>query len=833
MAYLRFRVFLLLYLINFSFGQITGKVTAVSGSVISGAMVSYVSTANRLTWTYTDAAGNFSLGNPTTGIGNSKPSVNNQMNAVLSGSEIQLNLFQGKKLEWRIYNVHGHVLTTGAYISPYEGRYAFSPTGGMPVTAPEQMYFVEFKQGTTTSIVRWNLIRSGNANKQIHRIGATVEGFSKMAATHALDQVRIGRTGFKPQILPIDSYQQNLNTIVLQDNSVETRVDSLLATMSTDEIVGQLVMSDFAVEFNATNTATNNATNSQYITQYMLGSQMSKGDMQPVKGNEPQFWFEDITRIQTAAQATTKKIPLLVASDLIHGANSSTGTVIMPHNIGLGASGDSNLVERVYRVTAIESRGLGYNWTFAPAVSIPRHLGWGRVYEGYAETTDLTRIMTRAAIRGIQGGDLSHPYSMAGCVKHFVGDGSTTGGVDGMNGTIVGDNGVTLTDQEILNIHLPPYQDAVNMGIASVMPSLSKWKGTNLTIKKEFVTDLLKTQMGFKGFVQGDYEAHWRAGGAANGTRLSAEAGLDLPMTWRLTDVPKQVGEFKAMWPTGEARLRDAAKRILRIKFQMGLFDKSPMPDANLLATVGSAAHRAVGREAVRKSLVLLKNAERTPGGKHVLPLTKGAHIHLMGRHANDIGLQCGGWTIKWQGREGAITTGTTIKQGFEQVGGGTITHSATADATADAIVAVIGEGVYAEMLGDVGNKDWYAGPPTPWWKPIEWGLKPEMKTIVTTAKAAGKPLVCVLMTGRPIDISTELGQCDAVVEAWYPGTEGAGVADVLYGNADFQGKLTHTWPTAYTVEPINIGDADYAAQSANILFPYGYGLNMAGAKLP
>ncbi|HLP42400.1 MAG TPA: glycoside hydrolase family 3 N-terminal domain-containing protein, partial [Fibrobacteria bacterium] len=257
---------------------------------------------------------------------------------------------------------------------------------------------------------------------------------AKAGGSQALDSLRVGKTGFFPKYVEIASYDASVGDVAIVSANVEARVDSLLALLSQKEKIGQIIMSDFAIDTGWKvdgPKATHDDVNSGKITDFYLGFQMSKGNQEPVKGNIPREWYNNVIRIQGAARKTPKKIPLIVASDLVHGANSSTGTVIMPHNIGLGATRDTALVEKVYRVTALEARGLGYNFTYAPSVSIPRHLGWGRTYEGFSEEPSIARQMAGAAVRGLQGTDLSSPYTIGATAKHFVGDGATDKGLDG------------------------------------------------------------------------------------------------------------------------------------------------------------------------------------------------------------------------------------------------------------------------------------------------------------------------------------------------------------------------------------------------------------------
>ncbi|HLP40854.1 MAG TPA: glycoside hydrolase family 3 N-terminal domain-containing protein, partial [Fibrobacteria bacterium] len=751
----------------------------------------------------------------------------------LSPLAVEVDIPEPGLAEFTVFDSKGRSAGAKTLGFSSRGRYAINASGLFAHEGTGGIYFIRVQVNGKRAVGKWIPASGRSSSLNVRKIG-TLDNpgyLAKAGGSQALDSLRVGKTGFFPKYVEIASYDASVGDVAIVSANVEGRVDSLFALLSPEEKIGQIIMSDFAFDpgwnpAGEPSRATHDDKNSKQITKYYLGFQMSKGNQEPVEGNIPLEWSKDVIRIQGAARETPKKIPLIVASDLVHGANSSTGTVIMPHNIGLGATRDTALVEKVYRVTALEARGLGYNFTYAPSVSIPRHLGWGRTYEGFSEEPTVARQMAGAAIRGLQGTDLSSPYTIGATAKHFVGDGATLNGVDGPDGIITGDNGVALTNEQLLAIHLPPYQEAVKWGVASIMPSLSRWKGSdaspmNLTAKDAFLTDTLKTKMGFDGFVQGDYHAHWRVSGSESATventTRSFTAGLDVPMTWQQTHVVTMVGQLKTMWPAHQARLEDAVKRVLRIKYRLGLFDSDPGPDPRLFNLIGSTEHRAVAREAVRKSLVLLKN-EAAAGGKRALPLGKTSSIHLVGRHADDLGNQCGGWTVTWEGKSGRTTTGTTLLDAFKKVNP-SVTQSKTVSSAADVNVVVVGDSTYAETNGDVGRND------------SKFKLLPDQTAYITQAKATGKPLVCVLISGRPIDITNEISQCDAFVAAWYPGTEGDGVADVLFGDFDFSGRLTFTWPRSYSQEPVNVGDADYDA--VNVLYRWGHGLKLSGTAIP
>ena len=575
----------------------------------------------------------------------------------------------------------------------------------------------------------------------------------------------------------------------------DSQVDRLLPTLTLDEKIGQITQPD-----------------SQYLKdlddvgRLHVGSVLSGGDSDPETGNDLNSWTDLYDRIQSHALSAKPRIPLIYGVDAIHGHNNVIGAVIFPHNIALGCTRDPNLVERAARITAEEVRATGIQWAFAPCVAVPQDIRWGRIYEGYSESPEVVQPLGAAAVRGLQGSALDHPLSVAACVKHFVGDGGTSFGT-GIDGHPL-DQGDTRVDEATLRkIHLPGYITAIQAGAATIMPSYNSWNGVKCSGHHKLMTDILKKELGFEGFLISDYNAlDELPGSRRDQIKQSINAGMDMVM------VPEKFHEFydtlRELAQSGEvpmSRINDAVTRILRVKFAMGLMDphRKMLADRGLHKTFGSAAHRAVARECVRKSLVLLKNEKR------VLPLAKNAaRIHVAGRCADDIGNQCGGWTIFWQGKSGPITQGTTILAAIRKsVGSGTqvtTSHDGTGAAGAAVGVAVIGETPYAEMNGDRTNLD----------------LAAEDVAVVENMKRAGIPVVVVLVSGRPLVIESVLQKADAVIAAWCPGSEGDGVADVLFGDHKPSGKLSFTWPSRESTTFAR-GGAGYKT-----LFPFGHGLS-------
>jgi len=582
----------------------------------------------------------------------------------------------------------------------------------------------------------------------------------------------------------------------------EKEIDALIAKMTLDEKVGQMTQPDQMFLAAPTDVA-----------KYHLGSLLSGGDSDPKKSNSFADWREMIDGYHAQTPASRLKIPLLYGVDAVHGHNNVIGAVVFPHNVGLGATRDAKLVEEISRITAQEVRATGANWTFAPCVTVARDERWGRSYEGFGEDTSLAKELGAAAVRGFQGADLKGPQAVAACAKHYVGDGGTSWGtgLKDASGAQGIDQGETKVDEAMLRkIHLAPYSDAIAAGVATIMPSYSSWNGVKCSGSRQLMTDILKGELGFQGFLISDYAAiDQLPGDYRSDVKTSIGAGMDMVM------VPQKYQEFiatlKSLVEAGEvpqSRIDDAVRRILRVKFAMGLKPgTTTASDAAMVAGFGSAEHRAVARRAVRQSLVLLKN------DKQALPLKKTAkRIHVAGRGADDMPMQAGGWTVRWQGlrikdKPDIAIPGTTILAAIKAAApSANVTYSKDGSGAsgADAVVVVVGEEPYAEMQGDRADLS----------------LGPEDKAAIAAAKQSGAPVVVVLLSGRAMIITPELDQADAFIAAFLPGTEGGGVADVLFGDYKPTGKLPVSWPRAMAQVPINVGDATY-----DPLFKYGYGL--------
>jgi beta-glucosidase len=583
----------------------------------------------------------------------------------------------------------------------------------------------------------------------------------------------------------------------VQLTSFDSQVRKFLSRLTLAEKIGQMTQVDQLYLHDV-----------EDLQKYHLGSLLSGGDSDPKAGNDFQSWRELYNRFQARAVKTNPRIPILYGIDDVHGNSNVIGATIFPHNIGLGCTRNAELVEKAGRITAIEVRATGVQWGFAPCVTVPQDVRWGRTYEGFSDSPDVVKALGEAAVRGMQGSGLGDPLGIAACAKHFAGDGGTAfgTGVSSGKGSLhypLDQGDTRLTDPDFRRIHLQGYITAIQAGVATIMPSYSSWNGVKCSASYALLTDILKKELNFKGFLISDYAAQKELpGNYKQQIETTINAGMDMVM------VPDNYPEFIRLLTelvqegrVPMSRIDDAVERILRVKFAMGLMEpnRSQLADPALEKQFGSPEHRAAARQCVRESLVVLKN-ERS-----LLPLSEGRRIHVAGKCADNIGNQCGGWTITWQGRSGNTTTGTTILAAIRKAAGSAnVTYSEDGSGAegASVAIAVIGETPYAEMHGDRENLN----------------LDPEDVAVVETLKRSGVPVVVVLVSGRPLAIDDILPKVDAFVAAWLPGTEGGGVADVLFGKWKPTGKLSFTWPKG-TSTSFHLGDPGYET-----LFPFGYG---------
>lgn len=609
---------------------------------------------------------------------------------------------------------------------------------------------------------------------------------------------------------------------------VPARVADLLGRMTLAEKIGQMAQAE-RVDVDADPTL---------ITTYGLGSVLSGGGSVP-SSNTPTAWADMVDRYQRAALATRLGIPLLYGVDSVHGHGNLLGATVFPHNIGLGATRNPGLVEKIAHITAEETRASGPQWAFAPCICVARDDRWGRTYESFGEDPDLV-ISMETAIDGLQGGpgELDEPDRVLASAKHFAGDGLTTydDAVAG-TGAYPIDQGVAEVDRQVFaELALAPYWPAVQRhDVGSVMPSFSSVDWTEdglgnpikMHAEQELVTDVLKGQMGFDGIVISD----WRAIRQLPGTyreqvKTSVLAGIDMFM--EPIQAPNNATGWDEFIPTltslveaGEvpvSRIDDAVSRILTKKFELGLFER-PFTDRRNIDDIGSREHRAVARRAVAQSQVLLKNARAT------VPIKGRAPVYVAGSKADSIGDQAGGWTLTWQGGSTNEIPGNTILDGIKRQAD-TVTYSADASAVVkkgSVGVVVVGETPYAEGFGDVGGPQWA-------YDPADQGVPRAAQTMrLSDSDRAAVEKVCdatvtcvvVVVSGRPLVIEPDLlRQIDALQAAWLPGSQGEGVAEVLFGRRPYTGRLSVSWPRSMEQEPINVGDADY-----DPLYPYGWGL--------
>jgi beta-glucosidase len=583
-------------------------------------------------------------------------------------------------------------------------------------------------------------------------------------------------------------------------------VSLLLSQMTLDEKIGQMTQ----IENQDPNVAYQ-LRDPKVVQTALLGSVLSGGGGNPQGLNTAENWYSMVGGYQQAALGTRLGIPILYGADMVHGDSHLTGTTIFPHNVGMGATHDAELVQQECHVTAVEMNATGLRWTFGPAVAVPQDIRWGRTYEGYGENTQLVTQLGTACLKGLQGSSLSDPNTVVGDPKHYIGDGGTAAGTGQQS---ILDRGTdNMTNAQIESLFLPPYADAVQNGARIIMVSFSSTQeGGKVTGDKHWLTDVLKTQLGFTGFLVSD----WGAIDLINPNDYTASvkqainAGIDMAM------VPDDWATFESTLTglvqsgdVAQSRIDDAVSRILRVKFEMGLFE-NPMPPSDQWSQVGSAANRAIAAQAVSESAVLLKTSTG------LLPIPKtGKTILLAGQGADDIGLASGGWTLSWSGAPGNNTTGTTLRAGLEAKVGAGLTYNADASfatgTKADIGIVVVSEPPYAEYQGDSTTLELPSG---------DVDLIAKMKPLV-------KKLVVVIYSGRPMMLDGIIAQADAVVAAWLPGTELEGLADVLLGDKPFTGTTPYTWPKTANDAP-RVGKT--ACQGA--VFPYGYGLDATGKLL-
>jgi beta-glucosidase len=566
-----------------------------------------------------------------------------------------------------------------------------------------------------------------------------------------------------------------------------SEIPQIVATMSLQEKVGQMVQTDIAV------------ITPDEVREHKIGSIISltpNGEL-----GTSIAWRKMVDSYQSQALKTDKAIPLVFGIDAVHGHSYFDGdSVILPHNIGLGATRNPKLVKQLAKLTAKELSATGVRWTFSPTIAVARNIRWGRTFESFGESVELQRMFTSAMVEGYQGNKLTDIHSVGATAKHFVADGATYDGKD--RGDAI------LSDEELRSIHLPGFRDAIDRDVVSVMASFSSLNGDKIHGSKDLLTDLLKKELAFKGVVITDWEGI-QTGGLT--LKQGLNAGIDMFMfaqSWK-TSMPAII-DLVEKGEIPKSRIDDAVTRILTMKLKLGLFSK-PMSSSACADSLGSKEHRQIAKQAVRESLVLLKNKNRT------LPLNKNNKVIVVGSHANNIPYQCGGWTKKWQGAhhdrfnnpQRVVLGATSIIDGIKNI----IGEENVIDAgdiefheDAETVIIVVGEKPYAEGFGDRSAAD--------------LTLSVEHENLIKTYHDAGKKVVTILISGRPLLVNQQIEQSNAFVAAWLPGSEGQGIAEVLFGDYGFSGRLGFSWPKNAEQIPIHMGDPDYKP-----LFEYGYGL--------
>lgn len=651
-----------------------------------------------------------------------------------------------------------------------------------------------------------------------------------------------------------DADWPKVRSAVAPDPKIEARITEILGKLTLEQKVAQMTQPDIR------------DVTPEDVRKFRLGSILNGGGAFPANNKNAAIsdWVKLADAFYDASMDTAggaQAIPIMWGTDAVHGHNNIIGATLFPHNIGLGAAHDPDLIERIGEATASEVAATGIDWAFAPTLAVVRDDRWGRTYEGYSEDPEIVRAYGGRMVRGLQGAGGTPAFLGAGRVmataKHYLGDGGTNLGIDR------GDN--CSSEQQLLNIHAQGYITAIEAGVQTVMASYNSWQGTKLHGQRYLLTDVLKNKMGFDGLIVSDWDGIDEVQGCSKGRCARAvNAGIDLfmvPTNWKEfinnTVAQVRVGDIQ------QSRIDDAVTRILRVKLRAGLFEKgrpSARPVSNQRELIGSPEHRAVAREAVRKSLVLLKNSNT------VLPLRRKLNVLVTGDGADNISKQAGGWTVSWQGTgntntdfPGATSIYAGIRQAVESAGGkATLSVDGKSASKPDVAIVVFGENPYAEWQGDIPYLDRlapYRADPAPSPEASERGgscenrpreglltkvaqtqqpqraPSPEL-TLIRALKKRGVPVIAVFLTGRPLWITPELEASDAFVVAWLPGSEGGGIADVLFRDAggqvaqDFTGKLAYSWPREPQDTRLNRGDEPYAP-----LFAYGFGLSYGPAR--
>ncbi|HUI92045.1 MAG TPA: glycoside hydrolase family 3 N-terminal domain-containing protein [Chitinivibrionales bacterium] len=757
----------------------TGIVVDSSGKPVRNAYISYVTLDKRFTWSYSLNDGSF--GGPV-GVRNPALSSNaaSGLQLMVRGKELLFHVSRGDGATVELFDMQGRSLGIVLNkIMDNTGFFAFSPFASSTKNWAYAMYLAKVTvNGKSECVKIMNQFRAGSVRAGFSSGPAMANRLGKIAAF--IDTLRVGKTGYYSAIVPIASYTDPVGTVKIVKMDVAKKVDSVFALMTPAEKAGAINEPNF-----------DNA-NAAYYAQNLCGFAFAGGDDGP-GGHSISNWTTFTKALNAGIRATRLHIPILCGVDNVHGASAVETAVILPHNCAMGCTWDPQFVEKAYRMVGCEIRGTGEDWMLAPCVAVCRDDRYGRLYEGYSENPDLAAAIAKSAVLGLSTGDLGHPNAVGVCCKHFCGDGGST------NGTMAGPCDTSyehVTYEQLKYIHLLTYEECFKVCAISIMDQFGSWMGTTCSQNSAMNIDWLRGEQHFQGFVNGDW-----------GTQFSNfQYGLDVAMP--SDNAAGCLGNAKTFFTSTPTSVRgdQGIKGVLTPKMWMfgdwGFYNK-PIDD-RMATLIGCADHRDIGREAVRKSCVLVKN-------NGALPATVSSKIACVGAFMNDVGLQCGGWTLSWQSHV-SVPGGTSFYQGLQQVGGNNVTLSGNGSGADIAIVA-IGENPYAETAFPDINID----------------VSP------VNAVTGAKKVVLVVVSGRPVDFSSVISKCDAIIIAMWPGSEGEGLADLIYGKNDFTGKLSYTWPANLSQEPINWGypyngKAAYGTKVPQ--WPFGFGLNYEGDTL-
>ena len=758
-----------------------GTVVDASGKPVKNAYISYLSTEKRFTWSYSDVNGTFG---GASAVRNqlSAPTLQAGLAIAVRGSNLSFYVTPGSRARVELFDISGRSLgVTLDKVMDKRGYFAFSPFADskrLALSLCVAKVSIDGKEGFATIINQSRALPGQSISK------AAPSSYQKAAKIlAAIDTLRVGKTEYFSKSIPISSYTESVGNVQITKMDVAKKVDSIFALMTPAEKAGAINQPNFM------------NVNTAYFGANFIGTTFAGGDDGP-NGKTPDGWATFSEAAAASVAQTRLHIPIICGVDNVHGVSACYNAVILPHNCAMGCTWDPQFVEKAYRMVGCEVRGTGEDWMLAPCVAVCRDDRYGRLYEGYGENPDLVAAIAKSVVLGLSTGDLGNPNAVGVCLKHFCGDGGS------INGTMAGNCDTAfehVTYEQLKYIHLTPYIECFKVYAISLMDQFGSWMGTTCSQNSKMNIDWLRGEQHFQGFVNGDW-----------GTQFSNfQYGLDVAMpSGDAKDVLNAAKTYFTANPTA-ARGIEGVKGVLTPKMWMfgdWGFHNKPV-DRRLTQLIGSADDRAIGREAVNKCCVLVKN-------NGVLPLQTTTKVTLVGNYMNSVGLQCGGWTLSWQDLVN-VPGGTSFYQGMQQVAGAGAPITLNNAGAADVVIVGIGESPYAETAFPDIN---IAG-----------------EEQCATYKAQGKKVILVVVSGRPVDISSAVSSCDAIIIAMWPGSEGEGLADLLYNKCDFTGKLSYTWPANLAQEPINWGYPKNGKEAYGTKvpqWPFGFGLNYKGDTL-